>query len=110
MSRIPVIDAFNFSSQLYGYILCAIPPGHPIQGSGTLYSRSSSVKISGRIKALIIMAVVVYVLAHVVRAMLMTLIRPHALLHPPRRSSELPRPASRLKCDEAETLKHCTRC
>ncbi|MGM8851796.1 hypothetical protein ACS8E6_14960 [Salinicola halophyticus] len=67
-------------------------------------------KISGRIKALIIMAVVVYVLAHVVRAMLMTLIRPHALLHPPRRSSALPRSAPRLECDEAETLKHCTRC
>ncbi|OLO04554.1 hypothetical protein [Salinicola socius] len=67
-------------------------------------------KISGRIKALIIMAVVVYVLAHVVRAMLMTLLRSNPLLHPARRSSQLPPRTPRLERDDAETLKHCTRC
>ncbi|WP_110654761.1 hypothetical protein [Salinicola halimionae] len=64
-------------------------------------------KISGRIKALIIMAVVVYVLAHVVRAMLMTLVRSNALPGP---SSKASRPAPRLENHDDETLKHCTRC
>jgi len=68
------------------------------------------VKISGRIKALIIMAVVVYVLAHVVRAMLMTLARSSTLLHPPRQAPRLSRRTPRLECDDAETLKRCTRC
>jgi len=65
------------------------------------------VKISGRIKALIIMAVVVYVLAHVVRAMLMTLVRSNAL---PKPSSENSRATLRLENHDEETLKHCTRC
>ena len=68
-------------------------------------------KISGRIKALIVMAVVVYVLAHVVRAMLMTLIRSNALLHPSRPSPRVSRPTSRHgERDDVETLKQCTRC
>ncbi|KAA0018173.1 hypothetical protein F0A16_10615 [Salinicola corii] len=67
-------------------------------------------KISGRIKALIVMAVVVYVLAHVVRAMLSTMLRSNVLLHPLRRSPASPRRTPRLESDEAETLKHCTRC
>lgn len=67
-------------------------------------------KISGRIKALIVMAVVVYVLAHVVRAMLMTLIRSNALLHLPHQTPRVPRRTPRRECDDAETLKQCTRC
>ena len=67
-------------------------------------------KISGRIKALIVMAVVVYVLVHVVRAMLMTLIRSNALLHPLRPSPRVSRQTPHRECDDAETLKQCTRC
>lgn len=58
-------------------------------------------KISGRIKALILMAVAVYVLAHVVRVMSMMLVRPTARLPSPRR-------VLRLGHDKAP--KHCTRC
>lgn len=60
-------------------------------------------KIPGRIKALIVMAVVIYVLGHVVRAMALTLTRPLALLPSPRRFPRLGR-------EEDKTLKHCTRC
>ncbi|WP_110706941.1 hypothetical protein [Salinicola sp. CR57] len=67
-------------------------------------------KISGRIKALIVMAVVIYVLAHVVRAMVMMLLRSSPLLPASRRSSALPSRTPRLERDDAETLKHCTRC
>ncbi|WP_110597567.1 hypothetical protein [Salinicola lusitanus] len=67
-------------------------------------------KISGRIKALIVMAVVIYVLAHVVRAMVMMLLRSTPLLPASRRSSALPSRTPQLEQDAAETLKHCTRC
>lgn len=67
-------------------------------------------KISGRIKALIVMAVVVYVLAHVVRAMLMTLMRSNALLNPSRPSPRVARQMPHRECNDAETLKQCTRC
>ncbi len=101
MTRIPIIDASNFSSQSCNYIVRVIPPPH---------SSRSSVKISRRIKALIVMAVVVYVLAHLIRAILSTMLRSNALLHPLRRSPASPRRTTRLESDEAETLKHRTRC
>ncbi len=56
------------------------------------------------------MAVVVYVLAHLIRAILSTMLRSNALLHPLRRSPASPRRTTRLESDEAETLKHRTRC
>ncbi|WP_251976212.1 hypothetical protein [Salinicola avicenniae] len=58
-------------------------------------------KISGRIKALIIMAVVIYVLAHLVRAMMITLTRPPLRLAAPRRT---------LRLRQEKSLKHCSRC
>ncbi|KFF48400.1 hypothetical protein GY26_14360 [Gammaproteobacteria bacterium MFB021] len=61
-------------------------------------------KISGRIKALIIMAVVIYVVAHVVRVMVMMLARPATLRLPAREA----RP--RLTRDERKALKSCSRC
>lgn len=79
-------------------------------------------KIPGRIKALIVMAVVIYVLAHVMRAMVMMLMRSTPLLPA---SSKGNRRVSRLSQDSLsrnslsrdslardsdETLKHCTRC
>ncbi|WP_110690769.1 hypothetical protein [Salinicola endophyticus] len=61
-------------------------------------------KISGRIKALIIMAVAIYVVAHVVRVMVMMLARP-AMLRLPAREA---RP--RLTSAERKALKSCSRC
>ncbi|WP_110676006.1 hypothetical protein [Salinicola sp. RZ23] len=75
-------------------------------------------KISGRIKALIIMAVAIYVVAHVVRVMVMMLARP-AMLRLPAREAR-PRPAMlrlparearpRLTSAERKALKSCSRC